>query len=402
MNIKCFYVAALVLLLSLSARAADWFRLGDADFTARVPVTIENASDADNPAAYVNILLSKFGELMPEAAADTIAVADEAHEIVPFQISKVQQEHLIFVVPVKAKSTKTVYVYAAKNPIQAPKFEPKTSTDIRQAYRSFENEFQAFRIEIGDKANTTGLAIDLFGKTLEGHGVQLKNIYASHYHDRQPWGLDILKVGSGPGLGGAYIVLGDKLGRTSAKTEEFHVNYEGPVVSNVEASGPAEIDGKKFTVSRNIKVLANDRALLDEVNVKADNPDDLIDVKIGLGLRNLPAETWTEKPEAGYAFVAGDGNQEGTDKLGLGVAFDPATYRAMQEIHNKSDGGHVYVFTPAKTDAGELRITDRLMAYWNGDGWITTPEQFDAALQQYGQLMKTPAKITVAAEAEKH
>ena len=393
-----------LLVLAAGVHAADWFHLGSAQFTARVPVTIENPSEADNPAVPVNLLVSKLHQLMPDASAQTLAVADESNVIVPFQISKLSQDHLLFVVPVKAHETKTVYVYAAKNPVEVPKFEPKTSTDIRQAYRSFENEFTAFRMEIGDKANTTGLAIDLFGKTREGQGVQLKNIYKSEYHKRQPWGIDILKVGLGPGLGGAYIVLGDKggdkLGRTSAKTEEFHVNYEGPVVSNVQASGPVEIDGKKFTVSRTVKVLAGDRALLDEVDVKPENPDDADNIKIGLGLRNLPGETWTEKPEAGYAFVAGDGNQAGTDKLGLGVAFKPATYITMQELPDKTDGGHIYVFKPRKTSDGVLRLHDRLLAYWNGDGWITTPDQFETALKTYGQLMTSPAKVSLADKAE--
>jgi len=382
------------------ARAADWLHLGDTQFAARVPIKIDNPADADNPAAFVSADVLKLAQLMPQASAQTICVADETNEIVPFQVRKMEKEHLQFVVPVKAKSTKTVYVYAAKDPIDVPKFQPKTSTDIRQAYRSFENEFTAFRMEVGPGANTTGMAIDLFGKTRQGQGVQLKNIYKSEYHHRQPWGIDILKVGLGPGLGGCYIVLGDKLGRTDRYTTDFKVLYEGPVVSSVQATGPAEVEGKKFTVTRTVKCLANDRALLDQVEVKADNADDLNEIKIGLGLRDLPKQTWTEKPDAGYAFVAGDGNQAGTKKLGLGVAFDPANYVKMQEIADKNNGGHIYVFTPQNNN-GTLKITDRLLAYWDGDGWINNPQQFESALQGYGQTMKAPPQITIAKEAEK-
>ncbi len=393
-------VVMFVVFVGSAAHAADWFHLGDAQFAARVPMTIENPSDADNPAVFVSVGMLKLGEMMPDASKQNVCVTDDADEIVPFQVRKMEKEHLEFVVPVKAKSTKTVYVYASKDPIKVPKFEPKTSTDIRQAYRNFENEFTAFRMEVGPGANTTGMAIDLFGKTRAGQGVQLKNIYKSEYHHRQPWGIDILKVGLGPGLGGCYIVLGDKLGRTDRYTTDFKVLYEGPVVSTVQAAGPAEVDGKKFTITRTVKCLANDRALLDQVEVKADNADDLNDVKIGLGLRDLPKQTWTEKPDAGYAFVAGDGNQAGTKKLGLGVAFDPASYVKMQEITDKNNGGHIYVLTPQNNN-GTLRITDRLLAYWDGDGWINNPQQFESALEGYGKTMNSPPQIHVATDAEK-
>lgn len=393
-------VVVLVLCSALPVRAADWFRLGDSQFTARVPVTIENPAEVDNPAVLVTADLSELGELMPAASARTLAVADDAHQLVPFQISRTGKEQLQFVVAVGAKSSKTVYIYAAKEPLQVPRFAPMTGTDIREAYRSFENEFQAYRIEVGDKANTTGLAIDLFGKTKEGHGAQLKNIYTSQYHQRQPWGIDIMKVGTGPGLGGAYIFLGDKMGRTDRKTTAFKVLYEGPVATCVEASSPAEVDGKKFTITRTIKLLAGDRTLCDKVEVKAAHADELHDLKIGIGLRDLPHQAWTEKTDAGYALVAGDGNQAGTDKLGLGVAFDPKMFVKMQELEDPANGGHIYVFTP-EIENDVARITDHLMAYWDGDGWISSPEQFDALLQQYAALSKNAAKVEIGKIAEK-
>src|SRR3954467_14713268 len=158
MRSRFLTILSILLMLTGTARAADWFRLGNSEFAARVPVTINNPGEADDPAVFVSIDLTNLSEIMPEASANTVAVADETHQIVPFQISTMKKSHLQFVLPVKAHTKRTVYVYAAKDPIQIPRFEPRTSTDIREAYRSFENEFQAFRIEIGDKAKTTGLA----------------------------------------------------------------------------------------------------------------------------------------------------------------------------------------------------------------------------------------------------
>src|SRR4051794_33536528 len=70
----------IVLSISIPVRAADWFRLGDSQFSARVPVTIENPAEVDNPAVLVTCDVSELGEIMPEATARTIAVADDAHQ----------------------------------------------------------------------------------------------------------------------------------------------------------------------------------------------------------------------------------------------------------------------------------------------------------------------------------
>jgi hypothetical protein len=380
-----------------SARAADWFKLGDIEFVSRLKVTIENPADADKPAVLVTMPLHKLGEAMPAATTSTIAVADETHTIVPFQISKIDKESLVFVVPAPAHGSKVVYVYASKQPLNVPTFAAMTGTDSREAWRSFENEFMAFRMEVGEKAKTTGLAVDMFGKTKAGHGAQLKAIYASEYHQRQPWGIDILKVGSGPGLGGAYIVMGDKMGRTTALTTDFKVLFEGPIATRVQASGPAEIDGKKFTITRTLTCLAGDRALDDVVEVKG---EDTKDIKIGLGLRDLPNNAWIEKSDAGYCFVHGDGNQAGTEKLGLGIAFDRATYESMREIEDKANGGRIYIFTPEPMAHAGVRLSDRLLAYWDGDGWINNPADFEKALAQYGLAAKYAAKIEIANRAE--
>jgi hypothetical protein len=383
-------------LLSTPCFAADWFHIGDTHFAARLPITIENPADVDDPAVVFSMKLADLGEKMPAATKNTIGVADDKHELIPVQAGN---EWMTFVVPVKAHEKKTVYIYAAKSPVQLPRFEKKTGTDSREAWRSFENEFMAFRVEVGDKSKTTGLAIDIFGKTHKGRGAILKDIYASDYHKPQPWGIDVMKVSHGPGLGGVYLYLGQKMGRTSAGTTTFRVLYEGPIKTCVIAEGPVEIDGKKLKVTRSIDLAANDRTLFDTVTV--DGPADVLkDIKIGIGLRDLPEQKWIERPQDGYAGVVGKGNQEGTDQLGLGVVFDPKDFVRMQTIEHETDGGHVYVLTPHHEGEQSVHVHSRLMAFWNGDGWVSSAEQFESLLQQYASLWKSPAKITIADTAE--
>src|SRR5207237_6914464 len=139
-----------------------------------------------------------------------ICVVDPAHkpakrdaadeEFVPFQVS---DNTLIFSLPLKAHEKKQLHVYTSSQQLNMPGFPMGTGYDSRHAYRSFENRFAAFRMESGPGANTTGLAIDLFGKTREGKGVRLAELYQKghdSYHTLPYWGGDISKVADGPGL----------------------------------------------------------------------------------------------------------------------------------------------------------------------------------------------------------
>src|SRR5439155_13291938 len=135
---------------------------------------------------------------------------DRADEnFVPFQVN---HGVLTFAIPLKENERKHLYIYTSPQRVILPGFPPKTAVDNRHAYRSFENNLMAFRVETGPGANTTGMAIDLFGKSARGKGLRLVELYEQgDYHHPQYWGVDILKVGTGPGLGGAYIVISDQL-----------------------------------------------------------------------------------------------------------------------------------------------------------------------------------------------
>ena len=394
------YVLAVcsILFAGNCVHAADWFKHKDGEFDARVAVTIENPAQADHPGVAVSVTFVELRETLPMAARRNVAVADEQGEPVPSQSSA---EWLTFVVPVKAKEKKTVYVYGSKERIPLPKFETKTGTDMREAWRSFENEFMGYRVEVGEKAKTTGLAIDLFGKTKDGRGAILDRIYASDYHALQPWGIDVMKVSHGPGLGGIYLFVGEKMGRTDAATTHFRVQYEGAVQTCVVAEGPVDIDGQKLKVTRVINVTAGDRTLDDTIIVEGP-AEALEDLKIGVGLRDLPDQKWIEKTSEGYALVAGKGNQEGTQELGLGVVFDPKDYLRTHVLEHEADGGRYYLLTPHSDEGeeGSVHVHTRLMAYWDGDGWVNNVQQFESLVKHWAELHRNPPKITFASQAE--
>src|ERR1043166_8501135 len=92
-------VAVVVALVTVSARAADWFELKDfSPLTQRVAVTIENPADVANDAALVHIDLASLSKVLPDAKDGQVCVVDPKHkaakrdaaneEFVPAQVSE--------------------------------------------------------------------------------------------------------------------------------------------------------------------------------------------------------------------------------------------------------------------------------------------------------------------------
>jgi hypothetical protein len=100
-------IAALLLITSISARAAEWFKLGDAEFSSRLLVTVENPADTDNPAALMNMPMSELKKHISSAGPENVAVADEDGKVVPYEFATQSDgDHVVFVFPVKAHESK--------------------------------------------------------------------------------------------------------------------------------------------------------------------------------------------------------------------------------------------------------------------------------------------------------
>ena len=186
-----------------------WIKVPDLNFTQRLGITVENPADADADSVLVHAVLADLAKTLPDARPGQLAVVDptmnktpardRANEyFVPFQIDN---GVLAFALPLCAHEKKDLFIYTSPAVLNMPGFPVKTGWDNRFAYRSFENNLMGFRMETGPGANTTGMAIDLFGKTAQGKGVRLQEIYeAGHdsYHKLQYWGIDCLKLGPVP------------------------------------------------------------------------------------------------------------------------------------------------------------------------------------------------------------
>jgi hypothetical protein len=421
MNGKTLFFVLVSLLVVTPGYSAEWYTLGDVRFPERRAITITNSADVPVKGLGVRVALNAL-DVSPEARGTAVIVdpsgkpsreGEVGGALVPHQVVNAM---ITFSVSLKAKETKTYFLYTTAQEVKGVRFEPQTSVDIRpnHAYRSFENNKMAFRVEVGEGANTTGMSIDLFGKTKAGQAmgaILASKIYKSEYHAMQDWGIDILKIGSSPGLAGVYVIDGDKMGRNSFSTTAFEIveAENGPVMSRVRMKGPVEVNGKKVEVVRTLTLTADDRGIDDVVEIKGDAKA-LVGLQLGLGIRNLPNDTWNEDPKVGFAYVDGDGNQKGTDHLGMGMAYLPNQYVRTEPIktvatatspsvEDKTNGGHIVVLTPEKKD-GALVSRHHLGAYWNGDGEISKKEDFEKVLRDWAVVLGDPPKVEVG-KAEK-
>jgi hypothetical protein len=417
-----------LVLLPAQVRAADqWFELKDfGPLTQRVAVTVENPADVPVEAALVHIPMPELRKTLPDAMPNKICVVDpnnprnnattqpkrdRADEyFVPHQVSN---RTLIFAVPLQPKEKKTLHVYSAPQPLNIPGFAPKTAWDNRHAYRSFENNLIAYRMETGPGANTMGFGIDAFGKTKAGKGLRLQEAYEhghDSYHKLSFWGVDILKVGYGPAIGGIYVINGDggyekSMGRPQIPTSRVECVYTGPVETLLRCTAPIEAGGKKVNVTRLYTLLGDDRTVRSEDRVEG---EDLSGLTIGIGIRDLPSGKWIEKESPGYAISAGDTNQpdSGYTSVAISAVFPKSGFTRVVELKDPKgakpgfgDAGHVYVLKPEKQD-NALVAHNRLTMIWNGDGDISTPEDLERACQRWAARRDNPVKVDVAKEAE--
>lgn len=415
----------MLMAIALSTRsyaAEPWFDLKDfGPLTQRVAITVENPADVPVEAALVHIPLSDLAKALPDAKSAQICVVDPEHKPAKrdaadqeFIAHQVSNDTLIFAIPLKAKEKKAVHIYTAPQRLNLPGFPPKTAWDNRHAYRSFENNLIAYRMETGPGANTMGFGIDAFGKTEKGKGLRLQEAYEhghDSYHKLSYWGVDILKVGYGPAIGGIYVMTpdGKEQGRPEFATSFVDCVYTGPVETLLKCTAPVEVGGKKTTVTRMYTLVGDDRTVRSEDIVEAAAGSSLDGLTIGIGIRDLPNGSWIEKSEPGYAISAGDTNQpeSGYTSVAISAVFPKSGFEKMIPIEDKKgakpgfgDGGHIYILKPEKSGAA-LVAHNRLTMIWNGDGEINNPADLEKACQRWAAQRDNPIKLDIAKEAEK-
>ncbi len=229
---------------------------------------------------------------------------------------------------------------------------------------------------------------DVFGKTTSDMVMQQVGLdgYDS-YHNLQPWGMDVLKVGKSLGVG-TLAVFQDGVANRVAETDSMIsvITENGAVYSSIRTNYYGwKAAGLTMDVHSQLGIHAGSRLTHHAVQVTGDSPQNL---STGI-IKDKKARLHSSKGEgSGWGYVASYGKQslngEG-DNLGIAVLFRAADLIDFAEDANS----HVVQLRPSKGKAEYY-----FLAAWELEpSGITNEEQFLEYLEKTAQELGNPVQV---------
>ena len=275
---------------------------------------------------------------------------------------------------------------------------------IRYEGPGIESDRVAYRIYL-DWRN----GFDIFGNVTGApvlHQVGLDG-YKS-YHEMQPWGLDLLKVGKSLGAGGfGYWDAGSKAVQGVAKVggHSATIHQSGPLYSSLSIHYKDwQIAGKTLNVEALLSMQAGSRLLRNQLTLGAlDGNQPALD-NLAIGLGKLPdTELLSGTLEVSghqYTYLATYGKQSlNNDLLGMAVLFK----RGKLDQLTADEHSHVAVMEltglppAAPGSSNQARKLDYyLLAAWQGEkNGITNQADFVAYLKQQLEILDRPLRVKI-------
>lgn len=209
----------------------------------------------------------------------------------------------------------------------------------------------------------------------------------SSYHEMQPWGMDLLKVGKSLGAGGFGFWDGTQaLGVAKVSGHTATVLDNGPLLARQRIQYHHwQVAGKTLNVDSQLSMTAGSRLLHNKLTL-SEPLDNLV-----IGLVKLPdTKLLTGTLESSghqYTYLATYGAQSlNKDNLGMAILFKQGQLDQL----TADDHSHLAVM---KLIAGK-QLDYYLLAAWQGEpGGIQTEQQFVDYLQQQVELLTRTPRI---------
>ncbi|RLD83176.1 MAG: hypothetical protein DRJ07_07140 [Bacteroidetes bacterium] len=238
---------------------------------------------------------------------------------------------------------------------------------------SWENDKVGFRT-YWDKRNGK----DIWGKITDRmvmDSVGLPN--TPSYHELQPWGADILKVGSSLGAGALAMKKNGKLVRLGdTKKASFKVLTEGPVrtVFTLNYQG-WEVDGETFDITEKISIWKGKYGYKSDVTLKGSNQ------KIVTGIVNINLKKdslFTVEPNKNRTIIyTFDKQTEVDDILGMALILKTKEFKEVNAAPNVGTGRSIDGNSPiSHTYYAELEDESNKVSFYFFAGWEQTNSAF--------------------------
>ncbi|HCE59131.1 MAG TPA: DUF4861 domain-containing protein [Prolixibacteraceae bacterium] len=280
---------------------------------------------------------------------------------------------------VTKESGKQQYEYQGGEfkPVESLKLDPKHtdhSFDIQFEGPGWESDKIGYRLYL-DWRNAT----DIFGKkTTETvlHTVGLDGF--DSYHEIQPWGVDVLKVGSALGIGSIAFWDGEKAIRVEKTDSTFCTVKSGKKASQVNANYSGwEIGGIKTNLNTTLEIETGSYLTKYALELSEELPN------IATGIVKLPnteLQLFTDiKP--GWSCLVTFGKQTlQNDRLGMCIFFK--TSQLLQKTEDKYS--HVVVLKPENK-----KLTYYFGAAWEQDAsMVKSMDDFKKLLKEQAKFVK--------------
>jgi len=238
---------------------------------------------------------------------------------------------------------------------------------------SWENDKVGFRT-YWDKRNGK----DIWGKTTDKmvmDSVGLPN--TPSYHEIQPWGVDILKVGNSLGAGALAMKKDGKLVRLGdTKKASFKVLTEGPIrtVFTLIYEG-WDVDGESFDITEKISMWKGKYGYKSDITLKGSNQK----MVTGIVNINLKKDTlFTVKPNKNRTIIyTFDKQTELNDFLGMALILKTEEVVGMDKAPSTGSGRSIDGNSPiSHTYYTELQNESNKVSFCFFAGWEQTNSAF--------------------------
>jgi len=266
--------------------------------------------------------------------------------------------------------------------LRVPKEHKDHSWFIRYEGPGWESDKVGYRLYL-DQRNAT----DVFGKKVTEPVLQQVGLDGfDSYHNPQPWGMDVMKVGKSLGVGSIGAMLKGAAIRVE-KTDSVSclIAENGPVYSAVRINYSGwQIGDKKHNLTSQLSIHSGTRLTREYIKVSGD-PQSLC---TGI-VKDVKAKLTNSKGDATHwGYVATYGAQSlNNDDLGLVVFFDPAQFAGFTD----DEFSHIVSLKPK---GGELQYY--LAGVWSGEpGGITSETAFAEYVKAMAAELAHPVQVQV-------
>jgi hypothetical protein len=231
-------------------------------------------------------------------------------------------------------------------------------------------------------------ATDVFGKTTSAMVLQHVGLDGfDSYHEKQPWGMDVMKVGKSLGLGSLGIFTNGHAVRVEkTDSSDCRVTENGVVFSSLLTNYYGwHVDAAKFNLKSRLTIHAGSRLTHQLITITG-NPENLC---TGI-VKDKAAKLFTSKGDAQhFGYIATYGKQSlNNDNLGLVVFFRSNDHLAFAE----DEFSNVVTLKPVH---GNLEYY--FLAAWEGEEQGIKDElQFINYITEVSQTLANPLVIQQA------